>query len=405
MSKNKVLYLLLALLIAAGNSSAAEDHSASRLNVYLAGVIDSTSIPGIVAMVADKNEILYSGSFGYQNVFQDIEMEFDSIFRIASMTKPVTSVAVQVLMEEGKFSLNDPVSMYLPAFKNMQVIQSFNYQDASFEARPTNTQITIRQLLTHTSGIGYAFSNKILQQLQLAGLGADPAQLPLLFEPGTRWAYGSSTRVLGLLVEAVSGESLDDFMAERIFLPLGMVDTSYVVAAEKTHRVVTMHMKTDKGIIEQQNPDAVSSPDNGDGGLHSTASDYMKFMQMFLHDGMAANGTRLLSKESVAQMGQNHIGEIRVELQEEGNPQLSRSFPLGAGRDTFGLGFQITGQHDLEELRSPGSMSWAGLYNTEFWIDPDNGIAAILLMQYLPFYDEVAVKTLQGFERIVYAPH
>lgn len=402
MGKNKILYLLVPLLLTTGTSYAVEDPPGASLDSYLQSTMDSTHIPGIVAMVADKNEILYSGAFGQQNVAQDITMDTSSIFRIASMTKPITSVAVQMLVEEGKVSLDDPVSMYLSAFKDMEVIEEFNYQDASFSTRPVSRQITIRHLLTHTSGIGYAFSSKLLQQLQLSGMANDPAELPLLFEPGTRWAYGSGTRVLGFLVEAVSGESLSDFMQGRIFVPLGMSDTSYVVPVEKNRRVVTPHSLIEKELIERQNPDVVSSPGAGDGGLHSTASDYMKFIQMFLNGGKAPSGERLLSEESVELMGQNHIGEIRVELQEEGDPLLAREFPLGAGRDTFGLGFQITGQHDIEGMRSPGSMSWAGLFNTEFWIDPEKGIGAVLLMQYLPFYEGAAIETLQGFEQGVY---
>ncbi|MBL4820933.1 MAG: beta-lactamase family protein [Gammaproteobacteria bacterium] len=402
MRKNQIFYTLATLILAIGTSCSGENRFGSTLDTYLEGTIESTYIPGLVALVADKNGILYSGAFGYQNVSQDIKMDPDSIFRIASMTKPVTSVAVQMLVEEGKISLDDPVSIYLPAFKDMEVIQDFDFADASFSLRAATTQITIRQLLAHTSGIGYAFSNKILQQLQEVGMGSDPAELPLLFEPGTRWAYGSSTRVLGLLVEAVSGESLDDFMGKRIFSPLGMIDTSYVVPENKTHRVVTFHRIIDQKMLEVENPNIISAPDNGDGGLHSTAADYIKFIQMFLNDGQAANGTRLLTKESVELMGQNHTGEVRVEWQEAAIPERTRPFPLGAGRDTFGLGFQITGMHGIEDMRSPGSMSWAGIFNTEFWIDPEEGIGAVLLMQYLPFYDEAAIETLQEFESSVY---
>ena len=226
--------------------------------------------------------------------------------------------------------------------------------------------------------------------------------LPLLFDPGTRWAYGESTRVLGTLVETLTGQSLDDFMEERIFVPLDMTDTFYVVPARKAHRVVTIHNRDEQGLVEMPNPEEIAAPDNGDGGLHSTAADYMKFVQMFLNSGRAHDGARLLSEESVRLMGQNHTGNVRVELQPAALPAWTRPFPLGAGRDTFGLGFQVTGAHDRPDMRRPGSMSWAGIFNTEFWIDPESGIGAVLLMQYLPFYDDAAIATLQGFERRIY---
>jgi CubicO group peptidase (beta-lactamase class C family) len=163
-----------------------------------------------------------------------------------------------------------------------------------------------------------------------------------------------------------------------------------------------VHRTTDGGLVEDPNPADIGTPARGDGGLFSTAADYTKFMQMILNGGRAPDGTRLLSAASVELLGQNHTGTVRVERQPGAIPALSKPFPLGAGRDTFGLGFQITGAHDDVGARTPGSMSWAGLYNTEFWIDPARGIGAVLLMQYLPFYDPAAIETLQGFERRVY---
>jgi CubicO group peptidase (beta-lactamase class C family) len=258
-------------------------------------------------------------------------------------------------------------------------------------------------LLTHTSGLGYAFSNSTLAVLLASEPpGASVTGFPLLHDPGARWTYGESTRVLGTLVEKVSEQPLDEFLTERIFAPLGMSDTSYRVPAQKAARVVTVHRLTNEGLVESPNPEEITSPANGDGGLHSTAADYAKFIQLLLNGGRAPNGTRLLSEATVELMGRNHIGAVRVELQPGAVPALSEPFPLGAGRDTFGLGFQITGAHDDPYARSPGSMSWAGLFNTEFWIDPRRDIGGVLLMQYLPFYDADAIETLQGFERRVY---
>jgi CubicO group peptidase (beta-lactamase class C family) len=262
--------------------------------------------------------------------------------------------------------------------------------------------MTVRHLLTHTSGLGYGFSNPTLAALVGGDPGASVTRFPLLHDPGTRWTYGESTRVLGSLVEEVSGQPLDEFMTERIFVPLGMSDTFYTVPAPKVGRVVTVHRTTPEGLVETPNPAEITAPVYGDGGLHSTAADYAKFIRLFLNNGRAPNGMRLLSEATVALMGENHIGAIFVEQQPAALPALTEPFPLGAGRDKFGLGFEITGPHTDRLARSPGSMSWAGIFNTEFWIDPARGIGGVLLMQYLPFYDGAAIETLQGFEHRVY---
>jgi methyl acetate hydrolase len=397
--RHRISIPTVALLCAALGTACAQDSGA--IDTYLEQAVAETGIPGIVAAVTDADGVVYSGAFGYRDVANGVEMTTDSIFRIASMTKPVTSVAVQMLIEDGRIGLDDPVSKYLPEFAGKEVVDKFNPADGSYTTRPAKSEITIRELLTHTSGIGYPFSNDILASLEATGADVSAQAAPLLFDPGTRWAYGASTRVLGYLVETVSGQSLDDFMAERIFAPLGMTETSYVVPAAETSRVVTVHQRTPEGFVEGANPTEVRSPDNGDGGLNSTAADYLKFVRMFLNGGRADDGTRILSEASVRQMGTSHTGNVKVELQPAAQPERTRPFPLGAGRDTFGLGFQLTGGHDDEGLRAPGSMSWAGIFNTEFWIDPERGLGAVLLMQYLPFYDDAAIETLEGFERRV----
>ncbi len=374
----------------------------AELDDYLTGVVRDSRIPGIVALIVDEDRVLYTGAFGRQNVAAGVPMATDSIFRIASMTKPVTSVAVMMLVQEGDIGLDDPVSGYLPAFEGEQVLENFNAAAKTYTTRPASGPITIRHLLTHTSGLGYAFSNETLAALVGPEPGASVTRFPLLHDPGARWTYGESTRVLGTLVEEVSGQGLEEFLAERIFVPLGMSDTFYTVPAPKAGRVATVHRRTPEGLVETPNPAEITAPPNGDGGLHSTAADYAKFIQLFLNNGRAPNGMRLLSEATVALMGENHIGAIFVERQPAAIPALSEPFPLGAGRDKFGLGFQITGPHNEAFARSPRSMSWAGIFNTEFWIDPARGVGGVLLMQYLPFYDAAAIETLQGFERRVY---
>jgi CubicO group peptidase (beta-lactamase class C family) len=317
------------------------------------------------------------------------------------MTKPVTSVAVVMLMEEGELALDDPIGRYLPELAAKEVFEDFDFDTKAYTTRPARGEITVRHLLTHTSGLGYAFSNEILAALGSESAGGSVQGLPLLHDPGTRWTYGESTRVLGLLVEALSGHTLERFFEERIYTPLGMNDTWYAVPAEETARVATVHTSSPEGLVEWQNDERVLSPANGDGGLNSTAADFIKFTQMLLNGGRAADGTQLLREDSVKLMGRNHTGAVRVSLQPAASP-VTRPFPLGADRDTFGLGFQITGAPREPDMRAPGSMSWAGIFNTEFWIDPEEGISAVLRMQYLPFYDDAAIEALQGFERRVY---
>ena len=399
------LAALVTVIVIAPIAAGAQHRLASgaEIDAYLESVVRDTRIPGIVGLAVEADGVVYLGAFGRQDVANDVPMATDTIFRIASMTKPVTSVAVMMLVQEGDLGLDDPVSRYLPAFDDKPVIETFNAADKTYTTRPATTPMTVRHLLTHTSGLGYAFSNTTLAQLVgSAGPGASVADLPLLHDPGARWTYGESTRVLGTLVEKVSGQPLDEFLAERIFVPLGMSDTFYRVPAPKTSRVATVHRTTPEGLVETPNTAEITAPVFGDGGLHSTAADYAKFIQLFLNDGRAPNGTRLLSEATVRLMGQNHIGSVRVEQQPAALPALTEPFPLGAGRDTFGLGFQVTGAHEDPLSRSPGSMSWAGIFNTEFWIDPERGVGGVLLMQYLPFYDAAAIETLQGFERRVY---
>ena len=361
--------------------------------------------PGVVALVVGTGGVLYEGAAGKLGSGHDTPMPKDAIFLIASMTKPVTSVAAMQLVETGKMNLDDPVSKYLPGFDKLQVITKFNEADASYETRPAKHPMSLRHLLTHTSGIGYGFSNAIVKRLTEV-TKKDEWQLPLLSDPGDQWNYGASTAVLGMIVEKVSGESLEDYFQEHIFRPLGMTDTSYAVPLEKQSRVAAVHRRTDGGLEELVRHHAIPStptpPYFGDGGLYSTAQDYGNFMRMFLNGGkLAAN--RILQRTTVNLMEQNNIGTVTVQLQPGADPSLSKSFPIGAGHDKFGLGFQIaSGEARYAQYRSAGSMSWAGIYNSEFWIDPVKRVGGVMMMQVLPFYDEGAIHAFRSFERSVY---
>jgi CubicO group peptidase (beta-lactamase class C family) len=225
--------------------------------------------------------------------------------------------------------------------------------------------------------------------------------LPLLFDPGERWAYGASTRVLGHVVETISGLKIDAFLASRIMNPIGMQDTGYLVPATKYSRVVAVNARgTDGKFVERPMPATLPATVQGDGGLYGTASDYGLFLRMLLNGG-TVNGKRILSERSVKTIFENHMGNVVVKEQESANLTLSRNFPTGAGKDRWGLGFQLAAEKEPNR-RSAGSGTWAGIFNTHFFIDPSREIGVIVMMQTLPFYDEASMKVYAGVEEAVY---
>lgn len=370
----------------------------------ISSAVSRGDVPGVVALIVGREGVLYEGAAGKLDVAHDIAMPVNAIFSIASMTKPVTSVAIMMLFEQGKLKLDDPVSKYLTGFDNLQVITKFNQKDATYETRPARRPMTIRHLLTHTSGIAYGSFNPIVYRLKEATKKHE-WELPLLNDPGDKWNYGPSTAVLGMIVEKISGESLEAYFQQHIFVPLSMVDTSYAVPLAKQSRVATEHSRIN-GVLQEQPQEPIpampTAPFRGDCCLYSTAQDYGKFMQMLLNGGHLGPA-KILSENSVKMMGENNIGPIFVELQQAADQSLSKPFPLGAGHDKFGLGFQIASSDPkYAKFRSVGSMSWAGIYNTEFWIDPKRHIGVVMMMQVLPFYDEGAIRTLRDFEELVY---
>jgi methyl acetate hydrolase len=380
------------------------DEAKAALSSQLSGAVSRNDTPGVVALVVGSEGVLYEGAAGKLDVAHDVAMPSNAIFAIASMTKPVTSVAIMTLFEAGKLQLDDPVSKYLPGFDNLQVITKFNEKDATYETRPAKRPMTIRHLLTNTSGIAYAFINPIESRLKEV-TKKNYWELPLVNDPGDKWNYSPSTVVLGMIVEKITGESLEAYFQQHIFQPLGMVDTSYAVPLTKQSRVATTYGRENGKFQEDRSPIPATPtpPFHGDGGLYSTAQDYGKFIEMFLNGGHLGPA-KILSESSVKMMGENNIGSIFVELQRPTDESLSKPFPLGAGYDKFGLGFQIASNNpQYANFRSPGSMSWAGIFNTEFWIDPARHIGGVMMMQFLPFYDDAAIRTLRDFEQLVYA--
>src|SRR6202051_3734656 len=322
------------------------DSDKAALSRQISSAVSRGDVSGVVALIVGREGVLYEGAAGKLDVAHDIAMPVNAIFSIASMTKPVTSVAIMMLFEQGKLKLDDPVSKYLEGFDNLQVITKFNEQDASNETRPAKRPMTIRHLLTHTSGIGYAFTNPIEFRLTQA-TKQNEWELPLLSDPGAEWHYSASTRVLGMIVEKITGMTLEAYYQERIFKPLGMVDTSYAVPADKQSRVPIQYSRVN-GVLQEPPrtpiPSTPTAPFRGDGGLYSTVQDYGKFVQMMLNGGHLGS-TKILNVSSVKMMGENQIGPIFVGLQPDADKHGTKPFPLGAGHDKFGLGFQITSKN------------------------------------------------------------
>jgi len=378
--------------------------ASANLSAALGASVEKGDAPGVVALVVGRDGVLFEGSSGSQSTATGTAMPADAIFNIASMTKPVTSVALLMLVEAGQVGLDDPVSKYLPGFDAPQVLTGFDAAGAP-QTRPATQVMTVRHLLSHTSGIGYGFANASVSRMQ-QGRQLPEWQLPLLNEPGAAWHYSPGTRLIGQIVEQLSGQSLEAFLQEHIFQPLVMTDTSFAVPAEKLPRLPALNARGPGGELRESAQEGVPTtptpPFTGDGGLYSTAQDYGRFMRMLLNHGTLGDA-HVLEPGSVEMMGQNQIGALFVEQQEATIPTLSKPFPLGAGKDKFGLAVQITSpDSDDGAHRSAGSLAWAGIFNTEFWIDPQREIAATLLMQVLPFYDDGALRALENFEATLY---
>lgn len=364
-----------------------------EIDTLLQQAVECHAVPGVVAIVANRETVLYRGA---------VDASPTALYRIASMTKPVTSVGIMILRERGLLELDDPLERYLPAFAGREVMQDFNVADASFGQRPASGPITLRHLLAHTAGFGYTFCNPILLVLEKSGVKFSRSlpKLPLLHDPGSQWTYSSATAILGEVIERITGEPFYIFLQTQILQPLGMFDTGYFLKPEDGKRLMPIYNRVDGQLRPEPQPKPYKPYLLADGGLVGTAGDYIRFMQMLLNLGQLGP-IRLLTEQSVREMTGNQIGQLTVETQPGLDPGVSCSFPIGAGIDTFGLGFQIT-ETTSEHARSQGSYSWGGIYNTHFWGDPQMGIGAVLFTQLLPYYDEACIRLLHDFEACVY---
>ena len=366
---------------------------------------------GGTALIIRNGKIVYYKAAGYNDLDSRTPMQKENIFRIASQTKAITSVAIMILFEEGKLLLDDPVSKYIPAFKKQQVLDKFNPSDTTYTTTPAKKEITIRELLTHTSGLGYAQigskeANAIYAKHDLtAGLGVQEdklldamnrlAKLPLMHQPGEKWTYGLNTDLLGCLAEVISGMSLDEFFKKRIFEPLGMKDTYFLVPKEKATRLVNLYREDSTGklvkatgnmlngkTITPNYPLEASTYYSGGAGLSSTIYDYAVFLQMLLNNGVY-NGKRIISRNAVRMMTMNQIGD------------------LSRGDDKFGLGFQVVTERG--SARTPaqaGTFSWGGAFATSYWVDPKE---KIVMLFYRQLQNTTKGEVVEKFRALTYA--
>jgi CubicO group peptidase (beta-lactamase class C family) len=349
----------------------------ARIDTWIQGLVADHQIPGAVAMIVRDGRIVYHKAFGVRDVGTGASLKTDDIFRIASQTKAITSLAVMMLWEEGRFGLDDPIGRYIPAFKTQTVLTKFNPADSSYESRPARRRVTIRQLLTHTSGLDYADIGStefkaIYAKAGLTAIGREGdvladkinalGTLPLEFEPGERFTYSLGLDVLGRFVEVLSGMPLDQFFRTRIFEPLKMRDTYFEIPREKRDRLVALHTMRDGQLVA--NHDAAADLPahhvtyfSGGGGLSSTTGDYARLLQMFLNGG-ELDGKRLLGRKTVELMLTNQIGSLEP---------------------NFGLGFALeTTANDYRTPLSLGSFWWAGAFNTTYWADPKERLIGLI---------------------------
>jgi methyl acetate hydrolase len=376
--------------------------SSAIVDETLRSGIARRKIPGVVGMVASENKTLYAGAFG-QRDSSGVHMRVDSIFRIASMTKAITTVAALQLVEQGKVGLDEPVARHLPQFEKIQVLDGFA-SNGRPSLRPAATAPTLRHLLTHTSGLCYDIWDKDMSRYTSVKPESQTAPGPLMFEPGKRWQYGQGLDWAGRLVETVSGMTLEDYFQQKVLRPLGMEDTSYIFPSAKFERLVSNHRRAESGDLQQEERKLPTPPKtfNGGGGLYSTAADYVRFMQMILNHGMAPNNVRILQAKTVESMKVNQIGALTAGKMKSFTPNLSSDVDMQPGEtEKWGLGFLIN-TTAYQGGRSAGSLAWAGINNTFYWIDPKRNLCAVILMQFLPFVDKQAVGMLDEFERAVY---
>jgi len=380
------------------------------VDAVLREAAESGGVPGVVALAPTARGPLYEGAFGRRALDRPEPMTLDSVFRIASMTKAITSVAAMQLVEEGRLALEAPVPDIDPTLGAPRVLEGFDAAGAP-RLRPAKRPITLRHLLTHTAGFGYDMWDPAVGRYLAAarvparGTGhVASIRVPLVFDPGERWEYGINTDWVGRLVEAVSGRPLDRYFRERIFAPLGMTDSGFVTTAEQRARQARLHHRQADGSLLPQPLEAPATAAefwSGGGPLYSTGRDYLRFLQMLLHGG-AWSGAALLRPETVALMHGNHTGDLPAGVMRTARPEMSNDVDFFPGaRIRWGLGYMLN-LDPGPNGRSAGTVSWGGIFNTYYWLDPVRRVTGLVMTQILPFADPRVLALYGRFERAVY---
>jgi len=380
------------------------------IDMALSEGVARKNVAGVAAIAATPDAIAYEGAFGMADAATATPMAMDAVFWLLSMTKAFTATACMQLIEQGKVGLDDAAAKYLPELAAPQILDGFA-ADGRPRLRPAKRTIKVRHLLTHTSGFTYSIWSDALGRYQKATGMPDIATCknaaftaPLEFEPGERWEYGISMDWVGKLIEAVTDQSLEVYFRENIFMPLGMKDSGFLIGSAQRRRVPILHTRRPDGGLEPAPFEMPQRPEffMGGGGAFSTPRDYMAFLQALLNGG-GLGGRRILRPGTVSMMMENQISDLTVHPMRSAQPSFSHSFDLFPGQPhKWGFSF------DLNTLPGPngraaGSISWAGLLNCFFWLDPKTQVAGGLFSQTLPFFDERVVALYGAFERGVYA--
>ncbi len=380
-----------------------------QVDVLLEAAVESGDVPGVVAIAVNHGGTLYEGAFGRRNLATGEPMTIETVGWIASMTKAITGACAMQLVEQGKLDLDSPASRWVPMLSEVKVLEGWD-STGKPKLRPPRRPITLRHLLTHTAGFAYEFwSEDILRYQQVMGVPGIAScenkalTTPLLFDPGDRWEYGINIDFVGKAIEAVSGEKLGQYMQENLLGPLGMNDTAFKIRPDMRARLATVHARGEGDVLAPMEFEIPQEPEfeMGGGGLYGTAVDYAKFVRMVLNRG-EGDGNRVLKADTVNLMCRNAMGDLRVTRLKTAMPQFSNDAEFFPGlAKTWGLTWQINIDR-APTGRSPGSLQWAGLANSYFWIDPTRGIGGVYLTQIVPFADKKALPLFEAFETAVY---
>ena len=375
----------------------------------LEGGVDAGDVPGVIAMATTPGGTIYEGAFGKRALDQDTAMSLDTVVWIASMTKALTGAAAMQQVEQGKLSLDTPAAKIYPPLDEIRVLTGWDSNGKPITRKPKRP-ITLRHLLTHTAGFAYELWNTDIQQYQkvmdLPGIGAcknDSLKMPLMFDPGDRWEYGINIDFAGKMVETVSGQRLGEYFQENLFGPLGMDSTGFKITPDMRARLAKVHQRSPEGVLAPIEFEMTQEPEfeMGGGGIYSTTGDYLEFVRMMLNRGKG-NGNQILNPETVALMSRNAMGNNRVTMLKTAIPPLTNDAEFFPGMvKSWGLSFMINDQ-EAPTGRSRGSLAWAGLANTYYWIDQRQGVAGVYMTQVLPFADAKALPLFYAFEKSVY---